>query len=224
MYFVHASDRCTRKLSPLSTLLTSEQALLCRSPLSRAPLSSLPRRSAASRPYGARRWDPHRRLQRRARDPIKKKPLCVLCSLKCKAYFIPYEPNSLQWLDALVVCCRWKTEVQRLGCVCFGIWLWSRCSSGRGPDGGGARLGSAPSLVLVNSQWSVPRFALKQFQVRFFLCLNVQKKWQIRPLKCLLSKSEALNKQFLADFENQNIMDLQWNLVEYHSKAFKRWV
>lgn len=157
MYFVHASDRCTRKLSPLSTLLTSEQALLCRSPLSRAPLSSLPRRSAASRPYGARRWDPHRRLQRRARDPIKKKPLCVLCSLKCKAYFIPYEPNSLQWLDALVVCCRWKTEVQRLGCVCFGIWLWSRCSSGRGPDGGGGspRLSTEPctcKLLVVSTK------------------------------------------------------------------------
>lgn len=67
--------------SPLSTLLSSEQALLCRSPLSRAPLSSLPRRSAASRPYGARRWDPHRRLQRRARDPIKKKAtLCAVFS------------------------------------------------------------------------------------------------------------------------------------------------
>lgn len=88
---------------------------------------------------------------------LKKKPLCVLCSLKCKAYFIPYEPNSLQWLDALVVCCRWKTEVQRLGCVCFGIWLWSRCSSGRGPDGGGdsPRLSTEPctcKLLVVSTK------------------------------------------------------------------------
>lgn len=143
--------------SPLSTLLTSEQALLCRSPLSRAPLSSLPRRSAASRPTAPAGGT----LTGDSSDVpgilLKKKPLCVLCSLKCKAYFIPYEPNSLQWLDALVVCCRWKTEVQRLGCVCFGIWLWSRCSSGRGPDGGGGspRLSTEPctcKLLVVSTK------------------------------------------------------------------------
>lgn len=65
---------------------------------------------------------------------LLKKQLCAPCSLKCKAYFIPCEPNSLQSLVALLVCCRWKMELHRLGLVCFAIWLWSRYSLQSGVD------------------------------------------------------------------------------------------
>lgn len=134
MYFVHASDRCTRKLSPLSTSLTSEHMLLSRSPLSRTPLSSLSCPSAPKPAYSTCRWD---LTGDSSNVPgiLLKKQLCVACSFKCKAYFIPYEPNSLQSLDALVVRCRWKIELQRLEFVCFGIWLWSRYSLWCGVEG-----------------------------------------------------------------------------------------
>lgn len=119
MYFAHASDRCTRKLSPLSTLLTSKA---CAPPLqiSSEPYSSLlPLLSLRHRPaHSTCRWDLTGDLSN-VPGILLKKQLSVLCSLKCKVYFIPHEPNSLQSLDALVVCCRWKIEVQKLGLVCF---------------------------------------------------------------------------------------------------------
>ena len=125
MYFVHASDRCTRKLSPLSTLLTSEQALLCRSPLSRAPLSSPPHPIA--QPQAGPR---HPQVGPSPATPamcpgsyLKKSHsvCCVLSSVKPISF--PTSQTACSGLTLWWFVADGKQRCRGLGCVCFGIWL-----------------------------------------------------------------------------------------------------
>lgn len=129
MYFVHAADRCTRKLSsphhftdkqacaPLPDLLWA---------VHRSPPSPVPQPQAGPQVGPHLTGDSGNVTGIPFKKEKRKQQLCVLCSLECKAYFIPYEPNSLQSLDALVVRCRWKLSCR--GCLFwhpdtgFGAW------------------------------------------------------------------------------------------------------
>lgn len=168
MYFVHTADRCTRKLSS-SLHFTDKQAC--------APLPDLLWAVHRSPPSPVHRWGPHQWLQQHAQDPIKKSNSCVLCSLKWKAYFIPYEPNSLQSLGALVVCYRWKLSSR--GCLFWhlvGIQIQFEAWS---VDGG--RLGSA-SYLLTLTLWDVkgevqPNMTVKSLQQNYISRASEIKKW-----------------------------------------------